>query len=289
MLADMTSREMRAEYDVAIVGYGPVGQMAAILLGRLGYAVAVFERWPSLYPRPCVVHYDDEVARIFQRIGIGDELSAITEAATTYTWENASGQTLLALERSEPGPSGWPAATMFTQPQLEQLLDGTAKAIPSVQVQQRWEVCDLADTGAHVRLSVRRGDAAGDRWVASGEEREVTAAYVLGCDGANSLVRERMGTAVEDLGFVFDWLIADTIPHDPALLAGVNLQRCDPARPTTLVSGGPGRRRWEWMLLPAWQLDLVLKGLADESSTPIRPSVAAICSTRSPSRSSSGK
>src|SRR6185437_6752180 len=26
--------------------------------------------------------------------------------------------------------------------------------------------------------------------------------------------------------------------------------RCDPRRPTTLVSGGPGRRRWEWMLLP---------------------------------------
>ena len=73
---------------------------------------------------------------------------------------------------------------------------------------------------------------------------------MVGCDGANSLVRERMGTPLEDLGFAFDWLIADTIPHDPSLLAGVNLQRCDPARPTTLVSGGPGRRRWEWMLLP---------------------------------------
>ena len=84
----------------------------------------------------------------------------------------------------------------------------------------------------------------------TGEEREVTAAYVIGCDGANSLVRERMGTPLEDLGFAFDWLIADTIPRDPGLLAGVNLQQCDPARPTTLVSGGPGRRRWEWMLLP---------------------------------------
>jgi flavoprotein hydroxylase len=59
-----------------------------------------------------------------------------------------------------------------------------------------------------------------------------------------------MGTPLEDLGFAFDWLIADTVPRDPALLAGVNLQRCDPERPTTLVSGGPGRRRWEWMLLP---------------------------------------
>ena len=41
------------DYDVAIVGYGPVGQTAAILMGRLGYRVGVFERWPSLYPRAC--------------------------------------------------------------------------------------------------------------------------------------------------------------------------------------------------------------------------------------------
>ncbi|HTQ69707.1 MAG TPA: bifunctional 3-(3-hydroxy-phenyl)propionate/3-hydroxycinnamic acid hydroxylase [Solirubrobacteraceae bacterium] len=239
---------MSLDYDVAIVGYGPVGQTTAILLGRLGYRVGVFERWPTLYPRPRAVHYDDEVARIFQRLGIAGELATITEPATTYEWQNADGHTLLELDRSEPGPSGWPAATMFCQPELEELLDRTAKGVASVEVHQGWELTDATDHGAHVSLRVRRGD--GRRWAPSAEQREVTAAYVIGCDGANSLVRERMRTPLVDLGFVFDWLIADTIPRDPALLAGVNLQRCDPARPTTLVSGGPGRRRWEWMLLP---------------------------------------
>jgi 2-polyprenyl-6-methoxyphenol hydroxylase-like FAD-dependent oxidoreductase len=242
--------EERCDYDVAIVGYGPIGQMAAILLGRMDHMAVVFERWPSLYPRPRAVHYDDEVARIFQRAGIARQLEAITEPATTYRWENANGQTLMLLDRSAPGPSGWPTATMFTQPQLERLLDQTAKAIPCVDVLQGWEVTDVTDDGKQVRLSARHGAVEGKNWVPSGNERAVGARYVIGCDGANSLVRERMGTAVEDLGFAFDWLIADTIPHDPALLAGVNLQRCDPARPTTLVSGGPGRRRWEWMLLP---------------------------------------
>src|SRR3954447_24802404 len=110
---------MNNDCDVAIVGYGPVGQTAAILLGRLGHRVAVFERWPSLYPRPRAVHYDDEIARVFQHIGLAEQLRSITEPATTYEWKNARDQTLLFLDRSGPGPSGWPAATMFTQPQLE--------------------------------------------------------------------------------------------------------------------------------------------------------------------------
>jgi 2-polyprenyl-6-methoxyphenol hydroxylase-like FAD-dependent oxidoreductase len=241
---------MTPDYDIAIVGYGPVGQTAAILLGRLGHSVAVFERWPRLYPRPRAVHYDDEIARVFQHMGIAERLAPITEPATTYEWRNAAEQTLLLLDRSEPGPSGWPAATMFTQPQLEQVLDETAKAVPRVEVHQGWEVVDVADEGPHVTLTVGRGETDGDRWTSTGERRTVTARVAIGCDGANSLVRERMGTGIEDLGFAFDWLIADTIPQDPGLLAGVNLQRCDPARPTTLVSGGPGRRRWEWMLLP---------------------------------------
>jgi flavoprotein hydroxylase len=240
---------MSLDYDIAIVGYGPVGQIAATLLGRRGWRVGVFERWPELYPRPRAVHYDDEVARIFQRLGIAEALAEITEPASTYEWQNAQGQTLLMLDRTEPGRSGWPAATMFTQPALERLLDRTAKGLATVEVHQGFEVADIADTGSEVRLAVRRGTERDGRFEPGGEEIEVSARYVIGCDGANSVVRARMGTPVEDLGFAYDWLIADTIPHDPALLAGVNLQRCDPRRPTTLVSGGPGRRRWEWMLV----------------------------------------
>ena len=59
-----------------------------------------------------------------------------------------------------------------------------------------------------------------------------------------------MGSTVTDLGFFFDRLIVDLVPRERRVWAPINRQLCDPARPTTLVSGGPGRRRWEFMRLP---------------------------------------
>ncbi len=85
---------------------------------------------------------------------------------------------------------------------------------------------------------------------ADGERHEVRARYAVGCDGANSFVRERLGVTFTDLGFFFDWLIVDLTPHEQRVWEPVNGQLCDPARPTTFVSGGPGRRRWEFMRLP---------------------------------------
>ena len=58
-----------------------------------------------------------------------------------------------------------------------------------------------------------------------------------------------------ELGFFYDWLIVDVVLHDDRVFDPINVQICDPARPTTVVSGGPGRRRWEFMRLDHETLD----------------------------------
>jgi 2-polyprenyl-6-methoxyphenol hydroxylase-like FAD-dependent oxidoreductase len=79
---------------------------------------------------------------------------------------------------------------------------------------------------------------------------EVVAGYVIGCDGANSTIRTLAGLPVHDLGFFYDWLIVDVLLDHPRVFDPLNVQICDPGRPTTAVSGGPGRRRWGLMRLP---------------------------------------
>ena len=228
--------------DVAIVGCGPVGSTLAILLAQHGHRVVVLERWPQPYPLPRAVHFDHEVARILQSAGIGPALRAISEPADIYEWRNAAGTTLLRFGRRGDGPSGWPTSSMFHQPALEALLDERAAGLPTLEVRRGVEVTGLVQTDDTVTVTAADGTA-------------VRARFAVGCDGANSTVRASAGLGVHDLGFFFDWLIVDVVLDHARVFDPLNLQVCDPARPTTAVSGGPGRRRWEFMRLPHETLD----------------------------------
>ncbi len=234
-----------ANVDVAIVGCGPAGLVLANLLGAAGRSVAVLERHPERYPLPRAVHFDHEIGRILQACGIGDELPGLTEPAPVYEWRGADGQVLLRFGGRLDGVSGWPNINMCWQPGIETALEAVTAREATVEVLRGATVTGLDDRGPDVVVRYDGPDG----------PAELTAAYVVGCDGANSTVRDLVGIEVTDLGFFYDWLIVDVRPFEPRPYDPVNLQVCDPARPTTAVSGGPGRRRWEFMALPGEPID----------------------------------
>lgn len=247
-------------YDVAIVGMGPVGGVLACLLGSKGHRVLVVERHLAPYPLPRAVHYDHETARILQSCGLGSELDALSERADVYEWQNARGDVLLRFFSPGIGPSGWPYSNMFWQPDLEAKIENAVLAQRSVTVRRGWQVEDLIQTADEVTLTVRRVTTTEvNDWRTetspTGDTSAVVARFVVGCDGANSTVRELLGATMTDLGFCFDWLIVDVALHEPRVFEPSNYQVCDPSRPTTVVSGGPGRRRWEFMRLPNETID----------------------------------
>jgi 2-polyprenyl-6-methoxyphenol hydroxylase-like FAD-dependent oxidoreductase/2-keto-4-pentenoate hydratase/2-oxohepta-3-ene-1,7-dioic acid hydratase in catechol pathway len=229
------------DIDVIVVGCGPVGMSLAVLLAQRGHSVTILERWPQAYPLPRAVHLDHEVARIFQSAGIGAELADITEPADVYEWRNGQGRTLLRLGRVGAGTSGWPLSLMFHQPTLEAVLERRARSL-GVDIRRGCEVTDVSEHEHAVTVATSEGDVLESR-------------YAVGCDGANSTVRTLLDVAMTELGFFYDWLIVDVVLHDDRVFDPTNVQICDPARPTTVVSGGPGRRRWEFMRLDHERLD----------------------------------
>ena len=234
--------------DVAIVGYGPVGQTLAILLGRMGYNVAVYERWKTLYPLPRAVFYDHEIRRAFRLMGLGEKLDEISQPSSCYQWFNADWKVLVEIDWSAESISDGPFGYLFSQPALEAILDDEAKSIGNVAIHQGYEVLGITQNEEFAELRVRQTALNGE---VPGEEQQVRTRYVVGADGANSMVRRELGINWQDLGFQEDWLVVDVQPNPGVELDVPDIgQWCNPARPTTMVPGGPGFRRWEFMRLP---------------------------------------
>lgn len=259
------SQDGPGNYDVAIVGLGPVGLLSAVMLGRKGYRVVGFDRWPTPYPLPRAVNFDHEVARILHTVGVNaDADPAINFHDDHYLWMNREGRTLMDVDWMSTARDGWRNRYSFNQPALEDRLRDLVASLPNVDTMSGNEVCELIQSDNSVTLAFAETVAEGNTAVIKpgGRTGEITASFVIGADGANSTVRRLLGMDYVDLQFYYDWLVVDMIPHQPMPHdPSANFQICDPQRPVTIVSGGPGlgrglpeRRRWEFMALPGEDL-----------------------------------
>jgi 2-polyprenyl-6-methoxyphenol hydroxylase-like FAD-dependent oxidoreductase len=230
---------------VVIVGAGPSGVTAATLLAQCGLECLVLDRWPGVYPQPRAVHLDDEIYRVIARLGIADEFAAISRPTLGLRLlDNRSRRSrVLAEFNRDPArsPNGFPQANMFDQPELEALLRANLKRYPNARLRGNAEVTDIDDSGTCVRVTFA------DR--SDGRVHQIDADYLLGCDGANSVVRAQIGSAMRDLNFQQRWLVADVASNaDLRQWDGVH-QVCDPVRAGTYMRIGPARYRWEFRLL----------------------------------------
>lgn len=257
-------------YDAIIAGYGPTGAVAANLLGAAGLKILVVEPNLEVYDIPRAVHFDGEVMRIFQAMGLADAISASSAPGKNIRFTNGRNWNLFEQDLTRvPRQHGWFNNQFFNQPQLEKSLRDGAAAHANVSVHLGWSVSALSQTADSVRVQLIRaesGSASGSAGEEAATTQTVDTRYLLGCDGASSTVRAALGIAHEDLQCDEPWLVCDLMLDGQEEFDRSGLQICDPARPTTLIPCEGNHIRWEFMLnaddeFSSMETESVVRGL----------------------------
>ena len=229
------------DYDVAIIGYGPVGVTAANLLGARGLSVLVAERDGSVYARARAIATDEEIIRIWQQVGLAERLKQDMLWDKAIDFVDADGQSFLNFA-PQPRGNGHPTQLFIYQPALEQVLREGVERFANVEVRLGTEVVRQTQDESGVELTLLD---LGTNTVA--RER---ATYVIAADGGSSPTRGQLGIGFEGRTYEDRWVVIDT----KVLQEWPEVDRlrfhCNPARPAVDCPTPLGHHRWEFPVLP---------------------------------------
>jgi len=228
------------QVDVAIVGCGPAGVVLAALLGQAGIRVHICDRLPGVYEIPRAISLDHEILRVFQQLGVIDQVMPFTEPFTNSEFLGVDGQLIRRMTMVQaPYPQGYTPSVVFSQPPVERILRKHVEGLPQVSMALGLTMTQFSQDAHGVTLNY--DDAS-----------QVHARYAVACDGGASAMRETLGIDFEDLDFDEPWLVVDVLVNEKGLakLPKTSVQYCERERPCTLVIGPQNRRRCEISLKP---------------------------------------
>lgn len=226
-----------SEVDVLIVGMGPVGAALAQLLSRYGTKTLAIDKAKDIFMAPRAIALDNEALRVLQMCGLEDDAFDKVAIPEVRMHSPLFGQYSRAVTAGSV--DGHPKLVTFFQPELEQVLRTRLQDSRHVSVALGVSLASLNEHSDGVTAELQTDE---------GQSRQVQARYVVGADGANSLVRRILGQEFKGKTFAEDWLVVDA-KQLPTPIDHVEFI-CDPKRPTPHMVAPGGRQRWEFKLNP---------------------------------------
>lgn len=164
--------------DIAVIGAGLGGAAAAALLGKAGFSVHTFEQAPEFLRLGAGIHIGPNVMKIFRTIGLEDRLAQIgSHPSHWFSRDGRSGDYLsrITLGDFARREYGAPYITIHRgDMHAEQI-----RALPSETLHFDHRLTDIVERDNDVLLTFANG-------------RQVAAKLVVGADGINSMIREKL-------------------------------------------------------------------------------------------------
>ena len=229
-------------YDAVTIGFGPTGGTLANLLALHGFSILIVEKEKSFYPLPRAVHFDDEIMRVFQTIGITDKFLKHTIINKGTKFVNSKNRVVLDWPRPRSiTENGWYPSYRFHQPDLERKLRRRLKDFKKVSVMQNTKVNSLKEEKNLVKMCIEN--------INNNKISEIRAKYIIGCDGARSTIRKQIKAKFQNLGFTQKWAVVDLIlKKNKKELPDRTIQYSNSKRPATYCRNVGKRRRWEFAI-----------------------------------------
>src|SRR5215470_16667194 len=172
-----------AQTQVLVVGAGPTGLVLALWLRRLGVEVRIVDQTGEPGTTSRAVAVQARTLEFYRQIGLADTVIARgREVSAANMWVAGRHVARAVFGDMGAGISPYPYAFIFPQDEHERLLvDRLADA--GVSVERETELLAFEERGDRIVASVKRGD---------GRVETCEAAFIAGCDGAHSRVRDAL-------------------------------------------------------------------------------------------------
>jgi 2-polyprenyl-6-methoxyphenol hydroxylase-like FAD-dependent oxidoreductase len=194
--------------DVLVVGAGPTGLVLALWLRRMGVRVRVIDKTaePGTTSRALVVQA--RTLEQYDQLGLaGTVVERGFKVEAVNLWVAGSKVARGPLGDMGAGVSPFPFALNYPQDEHERFLIEQLN-VAGITVKRRTELVRFTESGDRVRATLRRPD---------GAEEPCEAAYLAGCDGARSRVRELLNTAFPGGTYAHLFYVADVEASGPVM------------------------------------------------------------------------
>jgi 2-polyprenyl-6-methoxyphenol hydroxylase-like FAD-dependent oxidoreductase len=217
-----------------IVGAGPTGLSLAAWLAHQGVHARIIDRTAEPGTSSRALAVQARTLELYQQLGLTQALLARGHKVPAINlWVRGAHAARMPFEAIGAGLTRYPFLEIFPQDEHERLLLEHLASL-GVTVERRTELKDFTDQGDGIRARVLKPD---------GQEETIEAAYIAGCDGAHSRVRETLGTGFPGGTYRQVFYVADIDGGGPPLDGELHIDLDEADFLAVFPLAGAGRAR----------------------------------------------